>query len=195
MDPDTVAAKEPVRVLGRGDMEQTAHDTGWGADEAVTRLYAAHYRGLVRLATLLVHDVGTAEEVVQDAFVAMHGRWRRLREPDKALAYLRTSVINRSRSVLRHRGVVTAHPEPAWPDAPGAEVGALGALERDRVMAALARLPVRQREVLVLRYYLDQSEAQIAYTLGISQGAVKSHASRGMAGLRVRLAESRGGAG
>ena len=68
----------------------------WDADEAVTQLYAAHYTGLVRLAALLVRNSGEAEEIVQDAFVAMHGRWRRLREPDKALGYLRRSVVNAS---------------------------------------------------------------------------------------------------
>ena len=73
------------------------------ADSAVEQLYAAHWRSLVRLSVLLVRDTGTAEEVVQDAFVAMHGRWSRLREPEKALAYLRQAVVNRSRSALRHR--------------------------------------------------------------------------------------------
>ena len=76
------------------------------ADRAVTALYSSHYRSLVRLAALLVRDVATAEEVVQDSFVAMHGGWRRLRDSDKALSYLRQSVVNRSRSVLRHRVVV-----------------------------------------------------------------------------------------
>ena len=77
----------------------------WDADRAVTALYSTHYRSLVRLAALLVRDVATAEEVVQDSFVAMHGGWRRLRDSDKALSYLRQSVVNRSRSVLRHRVV------------------------------------------------------------------------------------------
>src|SRR5690606_16201985 len=85
------------------DRSLRAVSVGWDADTAVTALYSAHYRSLVRLAVLLVRDVATAEEVVQDAFVAIHGAWRRLRDPDKALAYLRQSVVNRSRSVLRHR--------------------------------------------------------------------------------------------
>ncbi|HKT02502.1 MAG TPA: sigma factor, partial [Rugosimonospora sp.] len=67
---------------------------GWDADEAVTRLFGAHYRPLVRLAALLVADRAVAEELVQDAYVRLHQRWRRLREPDQALAYLRTSVLN-----------------------------------------------------------------------------------------------------
>ncbi len=157
------------------------------ADVAITELYAAHYRSLVRIATFLLHDVGSAEEVVQDAFVAVHGHWRRLRDPDKAAAYLRQAVVNRSRSRLRHLKVVDRHAPAAAPDAPSAEYGAIGALERTEVVAALRRLPPRQREVIVLRYYADLSEAQIADAMGISPGAVKSHASRGIAALRTTL--------
>src|SRR5436189_1219232 len=159
----------------------------WDAARAVTAIYTAHYRSLVRLAALLVRDVATAEEVVQDSFLAMHGAWRRLRDNDKALSYLRQSVVNRSRSVLRHRVVVDRNaPKPA-PDMPSAEQGALTLLERTQVVKALRSLPPRQREALVLRYYGDLSEAQIATAMGISRGAVKSHTARGVAALRVVL--------
>ncbi|WP_051301494.1 MULTISPECIES: SigE family RNA polymerase sigma factor [Actinomadura] len=156
----------------------------WDADQAVTALYSANYRSLVRLAAMLVRDAGTAEEVVQDAFVAMHGGWRRLRDPDKALSYLRQSVVNRSRSVLRHRAVVEKYAPKGLPDMPSAEAGAIGELERSAVIDALSRLPPRQREALVLRYYGDLSEAEIANAMGISRGAVKSHTARGMTALR-----------
>ncbi|WP_340540333.1 SigE family RNA polymerase sigma factor [Nocardioides sp. GXZ039] len=161
----------------------------WDADEALESLYAAHWRQLVRLSVLLVRDVGTAEEIVQDAFVAMHGRWRRLREPDKALAYLRQAVVNGSRSVLRHRGVVERHASRQRPpdDVAPADQSALAHARRELVLDAIRSLPQRQREVLALRYYVDLSEADIAETLGISRGAVKSHASRGAAALRDLL--------
>jgi len=162
----------------------------WDADEAITQIYAAHYRSLVRLATLLLRDVGASEEVVQDSFIAMHGAWRRLRDPDRALAYLRQSVVNRSRSVLRHRTVELRHAPAPMPDAASAEHGAMGSLEHQEVIVALRRLPERQREVLVLRYYADLSEADIADAIGISRGAVKSHASRGMAALRTTLEQT-----
>ena len=139
-----------------------------------------HYRALVRLAALLVRDTPTAEEVVQDAFVAMHGGWQRLRDAEKALAYLRQAVVNRSRSVLRHRTVVDKNLQKAPPDMPSAEHGAMVLLERHAVVAALRDLPERQREAIVLRYYADLSEAEIAATMGISRGAVKSHTARGM---------------
>lgn len=161
----------------------------WDADEAVTQLYAVHYPSLVRISALLLRDAAMAEECVQDAFVAMHGRWGRLRDTGKALAYLRQSVVNRSRSALRHRGVAQRYlPRLVLPpNAPSAEQGALDQLEHDAVIAALQLLPLRQREVLVLRYYSDLSEADIATAMGISRGAVKSHASRGMAAVRTTL--------
>jgi RNA polymerase sigma-70 factor (sigma-E family) len=159
----------------------------WDADRAVTELYAAHYRSLVRLSALLLRDVSTAEEVVQDSFVAMHGGWRRLRDNDKALSYLRQSVVNRSRSVLRHRVVVDRNAPKPPPDMPSAEHGAMSLLERSAVVTALRTLPARQRETLVLRFYGDLSEAQIAAAMGISKGAVKSHTARAMTALRSVL--------
>jgi RNA polymerase sigma-70 factor (sigma-E family) len=159
----------------------------WSADHAVEELYSMHYRSLVRLAAILVRDSPTAEEVVQDAFVAMHGGWQRLKDTEKALAYLRQAVVNRSRSVLRHRMVVEKNLQNAPPDMPSAEHGAFILLERSAVVAALRDLPGRQREAIVLRYYADLSEADIAAAMRISRGAVKSHTARGMAALRAAL--------
>jgi RNA polymerase sigma-70 factor (sigma-E family) len=154
------------------------------ADRAVTALYAEHYRTLVGLAAFLVRDTAEAEEVVQDSFVAMHCGWRRLRDTDKALAYLRRSVVNRSRSVLRHRVIVDKNTPDPLPDMPSAEQGAIVQLERSAVVDALRALPLRQREALVLRFYADLSAAQIASIMGISRGAVKSHTARGMSAMR-----------
>ena len=155
--------------------------------DIVTEIYDGEYKSLVRLAVLLVHDVPTAEEVVQDAFEAMHTALRRLRDSDKALSYLRQAVVNKSRSVLRHRTVVDKNaPKPA-PDEPSAEHAAMALIERTAVVAALRALPDRQREAIVLRYYADFSEADIAAAMGISRGAVKSHTARGMTALRSIL--------
>ena len=157
------------------------------AEQALAELYTLHYKPLVRLSALLLRDIGAAEEVVQDAFIEMHKGWNRLRDTEKALSYLRQAVVNRSRSVLRHRVVVDRNaPKPA-PDMPSAEHGAFALLERSAVIAALRQLPERQREAVVLRFYADMSEAQIADAMGISRGAVKSHTSRAMAALRSVL--------
>jgi RNA polymerase sigma-70 factor (sigma-E family) len=157
------------------------------AEHAVQELYTSQYRALVRLAAMLVRDTPTAEEVVQDAFVDMHRGWHRLEDTEKALAYLRQAVVNKARSVLRHRVVVEKNLQNPPPDMPSAEHGAFAMLERDAVVKALRGLPERQREAIVLRYYADMSEAEIASAMGISRGAVKSHTARGMAALRAAL--------
>jgi RNA polymerase sigma-70 factor (sigma-E family) len=156
-------------------------------DDALVDLYRAHYRSLVRLAALLLDDVGTSEEVVQDAYIRMHGAWRRIKDPEKALPYLRTTVVNLSRSRMRHRQVVERHAPRPMPDSASAEEGAISMAERDAVIGALRALPDKQREALVLRYYGDLSEAEIAATMGVSQGAVKSHLHRGKAALARHL--------
>jgi RNA polymerase sigma-70 factor (sigma-E family) len=158
-----------------------------GPDEAVTVMYRAHYTALVRLAALLVGDVATAEDVVQDSFIGMHRTWWGLRDTTQALPYLRRSVVNRSRSVLRHRVVADRQFPMPSPELPSAEDSALAMVQRSSVLAALSTLPFRQREVMVLRYYADLSEGQIATALGISKGAVKSHAARAKDSLRAIL--------
>jgi RNA polymerase sigma-70 factor (sigma-E family) len=178
---------ELVRAPQAAAAQARPASAAWDASEVVTEIYTAHYNHLVRLALLLVHDLQTAEEVVQDAFEAMHKAWRRLRDSDKALSYLRQTVVNRSRSVLRHRKVVDLHPPKPAPDEPSAEHAALALIERSAVASALGLLPVRQREAIVLRYYADLSEADIAQAMGISRGAVKSHTARAMASLKSIL--------
>jgi RNA polymerase sigma-70 factor (sigma-E family) len=163
----------------------------WTADEAVTRLFASQYRPLVRLAVLLLHHNDAAEEIAQDAFVALHRHWARLRDPDKAVAYLRQSVVNRARSALRHRGVVDRflRRTPEQSLVPSAESSVLDAQSHAEVLAAVRLLPARQREALALRYYLDLSEAQTAEAMGVSPGAVKSHTARALTALRRTLVE------
>jgi RNA polymerase sigma-70 factor (sigma-E family) len=159
------------------------------ADQAVAQLYSLHYRPLVQLAALLVRDAATAEEVVQDAFAAMHGGWQRLGDAEKALAYLRQAVVNRSRSVLRHPAVGGDGPQLP-PDTPGAGHETPGLLGQPAARAALAGLPGRQREAMVLRYYAGLSEVEIAAAMGISRGAVHSHTARGLSALSAALEQA-----
>lgn len=157
------------------------------ADAAITDLYRAHWQGLVRLAWLLLHDDGEAEEVVQNAFIATHRHYGRLRDERQALPYLRRSVLNGARSALRHRGVAERYAASLAGRrlvAVSAEDEALAATVDPDLVRALASLPTRQREVLVLRYFADWSEADIASALGISTGSVKAHHSRGLTRLR-----------
>jgi RNA polymerase sigma-70 factor (sigma-E family) len=183
-----MAVEGDTCALRRGLLDGTAAGARAGpADEAVRALYHSHYTALVRTAVLLVGDVPTAEEVVQDSFIAMYRAWWRLRDASKALPCLRSSVRNRARSVLRRRAVAGRHARAPAPDAASAEENALAALERSSVLAALDALPIRQRQVMVLRYYADLSEAQIAATLGIAPGSVKAHAARALSSLRAAL--------
>jgi RNA polymerase sigma-70 factor (sigma-E family) len=154
---------------------------------AVTALFHAHHRRLVGLAGLLVDDRGSAEEVVQDAFEQLYRRWGSLRDPQAAVAYLDRSVVNGSRSWVRRRITARGY-EP--PDAGAAASAESAVLDRERgsaVVEAVRALPRRQREVVVLRYFLDLSEAQIADWLGISAGSVKKHQSRATEALQQRM--------
>ena len=170
----------PVDIPPRGAAPATGID--------LHQLYQAHWRYLVRLAALLVDDVASAEDVVQDAFMGLHSRSASLRDPDAALGYLRTSVLTLSRSVLRRRQTVRKHLKVAEPEAVApADHDVLVREEHRAAFRAVQALPRHQREVLILRYWSDLSEREIAQTLGISTGSVKSAASRGMASLQRAL--------
>lgn len=154
------------------------------ADQAITAIYGTEYRSLVRLAAVLVGDVAIAEEVVQDSFVAMYGAWNRLRDRDKALTYLRQRVINRSRSALRQGIVADGNAPTAKPGImPSAEQGAATQPERPAVISAMHALSPRQREALMLRFYLDLAERQAASAMGISLGAANYHTAQAKAAL------------
>ena len=153
-------------------------------------LYRQHRMRLVRLAILLVDETATAEDVVQEAFTGLHRHWSGLRDEAAALGYLRTAVVNGSRSVLRRRRTARGYVPPHQVNARSAESLAMLTAEHQAVVAALSRLPARQREVLVLRYYGGMSEAEIAAATGVSRGTVKSSASRALDALQ-RILEQR----
>jgi RNA polymerase sigma-70 factor (sigma-E family) len=159
---------------------------------AVTALYREHALGLTRLALVMVRDRQAAEDIVQDAFCGLHRRWSRLRDTGSALPYVRSAVLNGCRSEFRRHKAVRpgrdgyeGYIPPAW----SAESAALASAERREVLQALLRLPTRQREALVLRFYLDLSEADAASAMRVSRGTVKSTVARGLAALRELLGE------
>jgi RNA polymerase sigma-70 factor (sigma-E family) len=154
---------------------------------AVVRCYEEHYPGLLRLACLLVSHRQTGEDLVHEAFTKLYAESDRLADPNKALAYLRATVVNLARGRHRRTLVALKHEPAAPPPSASAEEAALGGVHRDAVVAALHRLPDRQRECLVLRHYLRLTEGEIAGVLGVSVGSVRTHTKRGMATLERHL--------
>ena len=190
MEPDVIAWPGPRRARSPHD-PAAATRRAVSSGDVLAGLFSQHYVALVRLAVVLLADLPAAEEVVQDALVAMSRR--RLRDPDKALAYLRRAVVSGSRSVLRHRTAADTNlPQPPS-GIPGAGHEERVHLEMSAAWAALGTLPRQQREAVILRYYAELSETETAAAMGISEGAVNSHAHRGMAALRQRLDERPGG--
>jgi RNA polymerase sigma-70 factor (sigma-E family) len=179
-------------------MTVSAHRAGTGpqpdpsphaAREAVDDLFRLHAVGLVRFALMLVGDQTTAEDVVQEAFLGLYQAWNRVRDPDAVLGYLRTAVVNGARSVHRSRRrarlLRVPHDPPVW----SAEAAAMDGEDRRAVLAAIARLPQRQREVLALKYYLDLSEHEVAATLRVTRGTVSATGARALAALARQLRE------
>jgi RNA polymerase sigma-70 factor (sigma-E family) len=186
-----------LTIAGMTD-EAGGHDGGTGAapaaragvTSAMTDLFRDHHLELVRLALVMTGDLATAEDVVQDAFERLQRSWHGLRRPSSGLAYVRSSVLNICRSAHRRSAVARKH-APRLADRPGTAVpDAMSAADdRGQLAAALRRLPRRQREVLVLRYYLDLDVAEIAATLRITPSAVRSTNTRGLAALARTLRE------
>jgi RNA polymerase sigma-70 factor (sigma-E family) len=165
---------------------------GADAAEAVTALYRAHAVGLIRLAVITLGDRTAAEDVVQEAFIGLYRHWGDLHDAAAILPYLRTTVLNGCRSALRRetrrdrRERVHGWAGPDWNTA---EYHVLLAEEHRATLAAIRRLPDRQREALVLRFYLDMPEDQVAQAMGISRGTVRSATSRALAALARMLRE------
>ena len=157
---------------------------------AINELYHARRLSLVRLAVLMVDDLPTAEDIVQDVFTALYRKHGpELRGVTDPHAYLITGVTNAARSALRRRRTARAYVPPPPGAVPAAEDEALlGASDRE-MLRALGGLTARQRQVLVLRYWSELSEAEIADTLRVSRGTVKSTAHRALSILRDRLGE------
>ena len=162
----------------------------------MTALYAEHALGLVRLAVVMTGDRACAEDIVQEAFFGLYRRWDQLRDTSAPLAYVRVSVLNGCRTALRRRaraGLLSplgqASEAAAGQPAESAEARALLSEEQRAVAAALRALPRRQREALVLRYYLDLSEEEIAQAMGVTRGTVKSATHRALAAIGAALKE------
>jgi RNA polymerase sigma-70 factor (sigma-E family) len=174
------------------DVDGAAQDRATEAAAAVSALYRTNALGLVRLAHVLIGDRAAAEDIVQDAFSGLYRRWEHLTDPGKALPYVRSSVLNSCRSMRRSRWRAELMGDSAdlGPVLASAEAVVLSEEQRQRVMAALRGLPSRQREVLVLRFYLELTEAEIAAEMGIGQSSVRSAQARALAALGRMLKEA-----
>ncbi|MGW6982782.1 SigE family RNA polymerase sigma factor [Streptomyces sp. NPDC054932] len=180
------APRDSAEADGAAKSETAEVVAGTTVDH-LTATYQAHYRSLLGLAALLLDDTASCEDVVQEAFIRVHSARNRVRDREKTLAYLRQTVVNLSRSALRRRILGLKLLSKPMPDMASAEEGAYDQLERDDLIKAMRGLQRRQREVLVLRYFADMTESQVAETLGISLGSVKAYGSRGIAALRVAM--------
>ncbi len=172
------------------DADDADHDADHDSD--YRDLFFGQFAAMTRLAAMLGAD--DPEDVAQEAFVRLHRRSRALRDPHAAVGYLRATVVNLTRSRLRHLAVVRRHA-----DRPPERLGHVTSAEHDvvtreaydEVVAAVSRLSRRHREALVLRYWLDLTEAEMAEAMGVSRGTVKSHVSRGLDALATELEEGR----
>jgi RNA polymerase sigma factor (sigma-70 family) len=161
---------------------------GWNQEQfwlVLSEIHRANYASLVRLAALFLDGAG--EDAVQDAFVQVSGQWNQIREADKVLLYLRRAVVNRAKSLLRHRLVVLRQPQPPPLIAPASEDVAMVRLADEALVRRVRRLPDRQRACIGLRFCLNLSEQEIADVLGISTGSVKQHTSRALSKLGPAL--------
>jgi RNA polymerase sigma-70 factor (sigma-E family) len=193
-DTPQLGGAADLRAAPRQGRDQAAGVSSDGlpdAAAAVSALYQTHAVGLIRLAVVMLGDRAAAEDVVQDAFCGLFRRWGNLADARSALAYVRASVLNRCRSELRRRirAERRAARQTAPHDAASAEFMVLITEKHREVLLALRRLPPRQREALVLRFYLDLPEHEIAAAMGITQGTVKSTTSRGLSALAQLLEE------
>ena len=175
-------AELPDRITAAKTATAAPGDAPDDAQAAVSALYRAHAVGLIRLAYLMLGDRAAAEDAVQDAFCGLYRRWDRLADASGALPYVRSSVLNGCRTALRRRArgrQLTDYQPPAG----SAEAAVLTQEERQEVMRAVRRLPDRQREALVLRFYLDLPDGEIARAMGIRPGTVRSAIHRALQAL------------
>jgi len=190
VEPESAVERTLGTLASLNPADALDHAEPPAAPITIDDLYRTHRMQMVRLAILLVDDLASAEDVVQEAFAGLYRNWGGLRDRNAAIGYLRTAVVNGSRSMLRRRRTARAYVPPDPGTARSAESLAMLSTEHQAVVSALGDLAPRQREVLVLRYYGGLSEAEIAEATGLSKGTVKSTASRAVAKLGDIMRES-----
>ncbi len=186
----TVDSSPPLPGGGEPDASPALHATT-DRDEGMRALYARRHADMVRFAAFLTGDVTTAEDVAQEAFARVFDAWDRIDDLERIDAYLKSTVVNLANGGRRKQGVAERFTPPRLRLVPSAEENALGRVGRDDVLAAVAALPLRQRACVVMRYWMRMTESEIAESLELSVGSVRTHVKRGTETLRKQLGDQR----
>lgn len=192
-DGDGTAAASTVRRLASvwSDAPPDRATPDGDRTDQVRELYERSHLDMVRFAAFLTGDVDGAQDIAQEAFVRLFDAWDRLDDPDRAGAYLKATIVNLVREGFRRQEVADRKADRHLAVVSSAEDDALGQLGRDHVLAAVAALPMRQRACVIMRHWMRMTETEIADTLSISVGSVRTHVKRGSAALKDRLGAGR----
>lgn len=186
---------DPVSTVRRLDAVWSAararEDAPVTRERAVRELYERTHADMVRFAAFLTGDVHAAEDIAHEAFVRVFDAWDRIEQPERIDAYLKSTVVNLVRARHRRDVVASRRPEPALSLVASAEDAAMGRVGRERVLAAVAALPLRQRACVVMRHWMRMTETEIAATLDLSVGSVRTHIKRGTETLKRTLGDIR----
>jgi RNA polymerase sigma-70 factor (sigma-E family) len=186
-----MAVERRQETAGEGDLERVGRPRRGraAARDSVIEVYETHYAGMLGYARLLVRDASVAEDIVQEAFARLYSSWGRVRDPERAGGYVRTTVRNLAYGRARRAAVARSRRVDILDDEPSAEDRAFEADTARNVADALQALSVRQRECIVLRHYVGLTESEIALEVGCSIGSVRTHLKRAAANLAVLLEE------
>jgi len=160
-------------------------------DDGMWHLYERRYADMVRFAAFLTGDVDAAQDIAQEAFVRLLDAWDRIADPERADAYLKATIVNLVRGEHRRRETAARRGQPHLSLVASAEDDAIGRVGRQHVLDAVSALPIRQRACVVMRHWMRMSESEIAGTLGLSVGSVRTHVKRGTATLQRTLGGQR----
>ena len=190
-DAAATAVRRLSSVWAEPDAPPTTERESSDRTDAVRSLYERNHADMVRFAAFLSGNVHAAEDVAHEAFIRVLDAWDRIDDPTKADAYLRTTVVNVVRGGFRRDEVAARRAERHLAAVPSAEDDAIGRLGREHVLAAVAALPLKQRACVVMRHWMRMTESEIAETLDVSVGSVRTHVRRGTASLKDRLGGAR----
>lgn len=192
-EPDGASADATWPAPHLHAVTDPTHDRRRDRDDGIRELYGRRHADMVRFAAFLSGDADAADDLAHEAFLRVFDAWDRIDDPERIDAYLTTTVVNLVKAGFRRRQVAERHADDRRLElVASAEDDAIGRLRRDRVLAAVAALPLRQRACVVMRHWMRMTESEIARTLGVSVGSVRTHVKRGTATLKRELGNEMG---